>query len=163
MFKSENMNNYFIDMYIDGFENRMNKQESFKTRLFFKVLPTILALILLKNIFCLFFDFSNETKLLLYDLSILLGGIQKFNGILVISLLTLTLFLNIKLHLGKDHKPKELVHIFKQIRGSPTLFWKTDESKVLERVRKFASIIYKLYNITISFFGKLTLLNHNYL
>ena len=77
----EKANNVVIEWYLRHFEKRLKSEESFKF-LFLAHLSTIAyILLIIKYSLNLYFSFDYEIKLCLYDVSVLFGGISKYNTI----------------------------------------------------------------------------------
>ena len=71
------VNNFIIDFYLDSFNRRLRNRES-KTRIGISYMFSVFyCLLIIKYGLNLFIDFDYETRLILFDLSLFFGGLEK--------------------------------------------------------------------------------------
>ena len=143
-----------MDSCLASIERRAKSQQKFKNQMFFYFSTIIYITVILKYTFSLFIDFSYETKLLLFDLSILLGGIPKFNKIFIICFLTHGLSMNMKFHLVKEKNYAHLAHLIHQINGRGKALTNTTDNQIVNNLYRFVKIVYKLVNTSVITFGE---------
>ena len=125
-----------------------------KKFLFFNCLAFIYLIIILKYSLNLYINFDFKTKLLLYDLSPLLGGVQKFNNILLICVLVFGFSFVNKYHLGKKKNLTGITKIIEIIGGTRWILFKPQIMQIYKPLNKFAMMLYRLLNLSVLFFGE---------
>ena len=156
-FKSQTTENFLIDFYLKRFQKRYENNETTKTIIIYYLMNLCFVLMLFKYVLCLFVRFDYQTSLYLYDLSVLLGGIPRYNLILMICVWILGLYLNIKFTSKPDKSYLEFSKLFDLISGRNHMLWTLldeNENRILNKVTVFVRYIYKLINISFFSFGK---------
>ena len=76
--------NRIMEFYLNSFRKRLDRNESFKIILLAHFFTFGYIFLLIKYGISLVIDFDYEIKLYLYDLSVIIGGIPKYNKIYLI-------------------------------------------------------------------------------
>src|ERR1700761_8660886 len=136
--------NFLIDFYLDGFKKRRQKREK-------KVIVLINYFTLISHFVCVFnycFTYSMklkyETRLLLFDISMFMGGIEKYQKMLIIFTCILGIALNIRLRLTVTKHVTIWNQLFEMIRSKvrPLFITKNSDNEVLNKLVKWARILY---------------------
>lgn len=149
--------NVIIDLYLKNFEKRLKNKESFKSVFFAKFSAFLYVFMIIKYGLNLFIPMSNEMKLYLFDLSVILGGVPKYNTIYLICVWVLGLFMNFKLHFSKDQNFIEFSLAFGLISGRNRMIlvlFNEANNKIVDKLIRFARFNYKLFNYACIQFGK---------
>ena len=149
--------NFIIDFYLNSFQKRLLNTESHKNLLIGFILKFCYILIISKYCLSLVIDFDYEIKLYLYDLSVILGGIPKYNTIYFLFVCILGLFLNIKFQLSCDQNFWELLQIFDEINGLNriNIFYPFSNDINQRKLTSFTKMAYKFMNISVVVLSKL--------
>jgi hypothetical protein len=148
------VNNYFIDDYLNQLRKRLENVENpnFKDYLFvFLYLLNVFKYILLLSV-----EFDYETRILLYDMSLFLGGVEKYNKIIILLINVMGLSLSQLFYLTQSKELMDWTKLFEMIRGnvpSLKLGFEPKERQVVEKFRNIAFNVYKILNISILIYG----------
>jgi hypothetical protein len=148
------VNNYFIDDYLNQLRKRLEnvKNPNFKDYLFvFLYLFNVFKYILLLSV-----KFDYETRILLYDMSLFLGGVEKYNKIIILLINVMGLSLSQLFYLTQSKELMDWTKLFEMIRGnvpSLKLGFEPKERQVVEKFRDIALNVYKILNISILIYG----------
>jgi hypothetical protein len=148
------VNNYFIDNYLNQLRARLEtvKNPNFKDYLFvFLYMFNILKYILLLSV-----KFDYETRILLYDASLFLGGVEKYNKIIILLINVMGLSITKMFYFTQSKELMEWTQLFEMIRGnvpSLKLGFEPHEKPVVDKFRNIAFNIYKILNISFWIFG----------
>ena len=136
--------NILSHIYLDSFRKRQQNCEN-RSTIFFNYLTLLFCIIdLVKCLLAFVFEFDFETNLILFEFSVFLGGIEKYNRILVMFACLLAICLNIELRLANRSDLTEWTQLF-QIRRNRvrhlTVFNNDfDTINRLERATKFVNL-----------------------
>ena len=141
--------NFIIDSYLKSFEKRVGYYNNNNKNLLLggKILTFIYLLLLLKYSLNLFIDFDYEIKLYLYDLSVIFGGIPKFNTIYLIFVWIFALTLNFKFRLSKDKNFSEVSAVFDVISDRKLFKAHRSDFKHANKLIRFTKLIYRATNV----------------
>jgi hypothetical protein len=148
------VNNYLIDDYLNQLRKRLEnvKNPNFKDYLFvFLYLFNVFKYILLLSV-----KFDYETRILLYDMSLFLGGVEKYNKIIILLINVMGLSLSQLFYLTQSKELMDWTKLFEMIRGnvpSLKLGFEPKERQVVEKFRNIAFNVYKILNISILIYG----------
>ena len=147
-FKFEPVKNVLFDFYLDGFKRRERNKE--------KLLIIIVKyLILVSFIICIikflvgFMPMSLSTKLILFDVPSLVGGIELYNRIVLVLGSFLGLVTHIRLNWGKSGSHKEWTHVFEISRNKVLHGFIKRRSQIdtLSQLVKVIKFFYKMWTI----------------
>ena len=140
---SKIVRNRFVDFYLDSFERRIKNHD--KLYLSYLLIITYLIFIV-KNLICLFCDLDFHTRLMLYDISHMIGGIPEYNQTFMTLSITLNVVIAYKFHISSDTNIEDFILLLNLIRGKfkfIKLFLDRDNTLILNKVTRAASITYK--------------------
>jgi hypothetical protein len=148
------VNNYFVDNYLNQLRARLEaiRNPNFKDYLF----VLIYLLNVFKYILLLSVKFDYETRILLYDMSLFLGGVEKYNKIIILLINVMGLSLSQLFYLTQSKELMDWTKLFEMIRGnvpSLKLGFEPKERQVVEKFRDIALNVYKILNISILIYG----------
>ena len=146
--------NYLINFYLDNSDQRRAKNRKFRILFYLMIFNYII--IIFKYVVSLFIGFNNETNLLLFDLSILLGGIPKFNKIFVICIFVFGLTFRLKFYLVNDQGVDIINQTFDLMEEHQKVHDYKD-IEIIDKLNKFAKIIYKLFYTSLMTLGESSL------
>ena len=149
--------NRIMQFYLNSFRKRLDKTESRKRLLLAHIINLCYILIIFKYGISLVIDFDYEIKLYLYDLSMILGGIERYNKIFFICVWILGLITNFKFHLSCDPNIKQLLELFDEMSAKNKLFVNISDEydyHIQNKVCKLTKILYKGMNIILIELGK---------
>jgi hypothetical protein len=149
------VNNYFIDNYLNQLRKRLEnvKNPNFKDNLF----VLLYLLNVFKYILLLSVKFDYETRILLYDISLFLGGVEKYNKIIILLINVLGLSLSKMFYLTQSKELMEWTQLFEMIRGnvpSLKLGFEQKERQVVDKFRNIALNVYKILNLSLLIYGQ---------
>jgi hypothetical protein len=150
-------NSYFIINYSNSLNKRLNGNKSLLIR---DYLIIILYYILsLKFSMILFIEFGYETRLILFDVSLFIGGIEKYNTFILIMACLLGAYLHKLLYLVS---PTDLVWSKLLDLNEKEIPHSMDRREIVINKKVFSRsrIIYKIIDLTIVCFGELLFLNY---
>jgi hypothetical protein len=148
------VNNYFIDKYLNQLSKRLenDKNPNFKDYLFVLLyLFNVFKYILLLSV-----KFDYETRILLYDVSLFMDGIEKYNKIFILLINVFGLSLSKMFSFTQSKELMEWTQLFEMIRGnvpSLKLGFEPKEKRVVDKFRNMASNVYKILNLSLLIFG----------
>ena len=154
--------NVLIDFYVDHIKKQSIGQQKLKINLIFYSIALIYLSQLTKYFANLFIKMDYQTKLLLVDGSVLLGGIEKFNAIYIICLLSFGLAMTIHFHLAHIDNIEILLHIYNLIALPIESSSDSKQNDLVNRLRKFTKTIYRIFSFSFIFFGKISINNFPY-
>ena len=158
-FKFDRVNNSLINFYLDGFKRREKNKEK-----------PLIALVNYLTVFCYivsivkyaagFKKLSYTTKLILFDVATLFGGIELYNRIFLLCSLVLGLAVHFIFRWTKSDRHREWTQVFELTRSTaPHRFIKlTSQIDNLMDLVKAMKVIYKIWNILLIVLGKIVLL-----
>ena len=94
--KFKPVNNFLIDFYLDGFKSRRQKNQKESLIMFNYFTLSCLITTLIINIVLLFVNPSHRWRLILVDVSVMFGGIEMFNRMIIILGMIFGIVLNIE-------------------------------------------------------------------
>ena len=141
-------NSVIANFYMDRFEKRMaTRNHKSLTSLSIVVLY---VLVITKNSVCLFFDLDYDTRLMLYDISYLMGGIPQYNQIMMTLPFIFGLIVSHTIHFSTKPGISDFVLLLKLVRGQGRalrLFLDRDNAIILDKLTLFAHYIYRILNV----------------
>jgi hypothetical protein len=148
------VNNYFIDNYLNHLRKRLEnvKNPNFKDYLF--VLLNLFNVF--KYILLLSLKFDYETRILLYDMSLFVGGVEKYTKIILLLGNVFGLSLSKMFSFTQSKELMEWTQLFEMIRGnvpSLKLGFESKEKPVVDKFRNIALNVYKILNLSLLMFG----------
>ena len=141
-----------INLYLD--KSTQNTIKKKRLKFLFYLLSFDYIITICKYLLTLFFDFSYETNLLLYDLSILLGGIPKFNRIFIICIFVFGLSLCVRFHLANNQQINAITETFDLIDGRRKVLYDYKDIEIIDKLNKLSKITYKLFYTSVLTFGE---------
>ncbi len=149
------VNNYFVDNYLNQLRARLEaiRNPNFKDYLF----VLIYLLNVFKCILLLSVKFDYETRILLYDMSLFLGGVEKYNKIIILLINVFGLRLSIMFDFTQSKESMEWTQLFEMIRGnipSLKLGFEPKERQVVDKFRNIALNVYKILNLSLLIYGQ---------
>ena len=155
--KEINLQSSLIDFYL---RNLHWRDRTWKNLALADLLLINTVLIVIKHIVIVYADLDRQTRLLLFDLATLLGGLPKFNTIFLLCMYMLSIHLNVKFHLKNQKNFEEGLIIMKihlangnrrnQMRNRLNHISYARETSL----RRLATILYKILDISIAFVSK---------
>ncbi len=148
------VNNYFIDNYLNQLRERLEnvKKNNFKDYLFILLyLFNVFKYILLLSV-----KFDYETRILLYDMSLFFGGVEKYNKIIILLINIVGLSLSKMFYFTHSKELMEWTQLFEMIRGnvpSLKLGFEPKEKPVVDKFRNIALNVYKMLNLSLLIYG----------
>ena len=149
------LNNSLINIYLDNSAQKTAKQRKLRILLIFNYI-----IIIFKYVLSLFIGFNNETNLLLYDLSILLGGIPDFNKVFIICIFVFGLCLRLKFDLAQGMDV--IIQTFDLINDRKRVLYDYNDIEIVDKINKFSKIIYKLFYTSVITFGETLVIAYQY-
>ena len=144
----EIVKNVIIDFYLDCFERRIRNNENFMYVLVNRIVQIFYFLLIIKYSLSLFIEFNYEMKLYLFDLSLLFGGIYKYNNLFLLLTFIFGLTLNFKFHSSKDPDMRIWLRVFEFIRGPRQRSnFRNLGHQNLEKLIRFSHFIYKFFGL----------------
>jgi hypothetical protein len=144
-------NSYFIINY----SKSLNKRLAGNKRLLIRDLLIIISyyILSLKFFMMLFIEFGYETRLILFDFSLFIGGIEKYNTFILILVCLLGAYLHKLLYLVL---PTDLVWSKLLCLNEKQISHSLDRREILINKKVFSRsrIIYKIIDLTLVCFGK---------
>jgi len=154
--KRDKVNNYFIDLYL----NASNKRVNINQKPFF--IDYIIIMIYLFNLFKLCIPFmvelDFETRLIIYDLPMFFGGVEKYNTIVFVLTCIMGIYLHKMLFLITSKKLMVWTQLFEMTRGNVSplkLGLDITDSVIVNKFISRANFAYKVLNLSIFSYGKL--------
>ena len=142
-----------INLYLDDFERRIIRRQYSRPNEWFYYSSIICYLFLIvKNIFCLFYDLDFETRLILFDVSYFFGGIHVYNEIYMALAFTFSVVLTHKLHGSEDPGLKDFILLLNLIRGKTRyirLFLTRENVIIINKITRVVNVVYRTQNVMI--------------
>ena len=142
--RNKSVNNFLIDFYLDGFKKRRQKQEN-KVIVLFNYFTLISYFIIILR-FCLTYSLKlkYEIKLFIFDISMFMGGIEKYHKIIIIFCAILGIGSNIRLRMTVSKHVTDWTQLFEMIRSKvrPLFINRNSDDEVLRKLKKLARILY---------------------
>jgi hypothetical protein len=149
------VNNYFIDNYLN-YLNR--KLESYRKHYFIDyIIISIYLFNVFKNILLLFKKFDYETRILVFDVSLFVGGVEKYNKLILLLINIMGIRLNKILYFTESKKLLNWTQLFEMIRGSippSSLGLDMSHREVITKFCKRATLLYRMLNISLLIYSK---------
>ena len=142
--RNKSVNNFLIDFYLDGFKKRRQKQEN-KVIVLFNYFTLFSYFVCILNLcFTYSLKLKYDTKLLLFDFSMFMGGIEKYHKIILIFCAILGFGINIMLRLRVSKHVTDWTQLFEIIRSKVKPFFinRNSYDEVLRKLKKWARILY---------------------
>lgn len=141
----EAIQNTLIDFYLDGFRRREKNKEKLPILLINSITIFSYIVFLAKTVVG-FNKFSNTTKLILFDVPYLLGGIEIYNRILFLLGITLGLVVHLTLHWTTSERHREWTQIFELARGKSSQQFVIEKSQIeiQPKLMKAMKVVYKM-------------------
>ena len=148
---NESINNFLIDYYLDCITRRHERN-----RIKYLIIKSINYFTLISYLVCIsthfmgfIFKLKYETKLLLFDVSMFLGGIEMYNRIMLLLALIFGVCFNIKLRLKKTKVIEEWTQLFQLIRSRvrPLFLVKGSDYTLLYKMIRAAKLTYPLITL----------------
>ena len=142
--RNKSVNNFLIDFYLDGFKKRRQKREN-KVIVLFNYFTLISYSVCFLNLcFTYSLKLKFETKLLLFDVWMFMGGIEKYHKIVLIFCTILGIGVNIMLRLRVSKHVTDWTQLFEMIRSKvkPLFINRNSYDEVLRKLKKWARILY---------------------
>ena len=155
--KEEPPRHFLVDSCLKNYRKRLEGNKSLKNLFIAYIIGFCYILMIIKYSLSLFIEFDYEMKLYLYDLSVIIGGIPKYNTIFLIFAFILGLFLNIKFRLKTDNNFRQISDIFDDISDRKRVFidiQHLNNNLFHKRLTKFTKLVYNLVDINIISLGK---------
>ena len=162
LLKLEPVKNILFDYYLDGFKRREEKEE--KVSIVF-----INCIIIFSYILCIvkylagFGKLSYTTKLILFDMSSLFGGIELYNRILILLCLIAGLADHSTLRWTTSGRHREWTRIFELARGqiAPDLGIASHQSEMQTKLIKAMKVIFRVVTVLWIVLSKTILVRHS--
>ena len=148
-FKFVPIKNNLIDFYLDGFKKREKKEEKLWIVLINYITVFSFIVCIIKYV-AGFKKLSHTTKLILFDLSSLLGGIELYNRIFLVLGLVLGLITHLTLRWTTSGRHREWTQVFEYARGKVSPEFSLTRSQMIEiqpKLVKAMKVIYKTASI----------------
>ena len=157
-FTFEPVNSRLINFYLDGFKRREKNKEK-PLILWINYITVFSYIVCIVKYLAGFKNLSYTTKLILFDGSILLGGIELYNRIVILLVLNMGLVNHIVVRWSKSDRHREWTQVFEMTRSTaPHRFIKlTSQIDNLMDLVKAMKVIYKIWNILLLVLGKIIL------
>ena len=157
-FRFDQVNNVFINFYLDGFKRREKDKEK-------PLIALVNYLIIFSYIVCIakylagFSKLSYTTKLILFDAALLFGGIELYNRIFMLCALIQGLSAHIIFHWTKGDRHREWTQVFELTRSREPHKLVKDKSELdqLLKLVKAMRLVYKTWHPLIFFLSKISL------
>ena len=149
------VNNRLINYYLETMEERIKSDH--RTSLKYYSMAVLYVLLIVKNSICLLSDLDFDTRLKLFDISYIMGGIPKFNQLLFTMVFILGLIVSHKFHISRDPGIKDLLLLLNLLRGKMRvirLFLDRDNVIILNRMTHIAQLIYSILKVGLVSMGK---------
>ena len=155
--KFKPVKNFIIDSYLDGFKRRRQKNQKTSMIIFNYFTLCCLITTLIINIVVLVINPSHRWKLILVDISVMIGGIKMYNQMIIILLLIFGIVLNIELRISNYENAIEYLQVLEMCRSKVRqVFMSRDpnDNVILNRMVRATDFIYKIITIIFITFGK---------
>ena len=146
-FKFDRVNNSLINFYLDGFKRREKNKEK-----------PLIALVNYLTVFCYivsivkyaagFKKLSYTTKLILFDVASLFGGIELYNRIFLLCSLVLGLAVHFIFRWTKSNRHREWTQVFELTRSREVNSLVKDKTQIdeLNKLVKAMRVVYKTWH-----------------
>ena len=144
------VNNELINFYLDKIEKRI--ESNHRTPLKYYTIIVLYVVMIVKNSICLFSDLDFNTRLKVFDLSYLIGGIPKYNQIIMTLPFVFGLTVSYKIHISRDSSIKDFLLLLNLLRGKMKvirLFLDRDDGIILKQMTRCAQLVYSIMNMAI--------------
>ena len=152
------VNNFLIDYYLDCITRRHERN-----RIKYLIIQSINYFTLISHLVCIFkfslsfiIELKYETKLYFFEISMFLGGIEKYNKLFLIFVEIFAMVLNLKLRLNKTKGIEEWTQLFQLIRSrvKPFILVRGRDNSILIKILKAAKVLYPLLTVSYIFSGE---------
>ena len=140
------VNNIFINYYLNSLENRLNNNTSILNYFIYYLIAFNYIFHIIKYGLSLFIEYSHETKLLLCDVSLVMGGNREYNVILLILGFIFGFIMNIEFHLSNSNKYLILIQFYKLLKHSVQTPLINIDNNHVDKLNTFLKINYKILN-----------------
>jgi hypothetical protein len=148
------VNNYFVDNYLNQLRKRLENVKNHNLKGYLFVLLYLFNVF--KYILLLSVKFDYETRILLCDISLFLGGVEKYNKIIILLINVMGLSISKMFSFTQSKELMEWTQLFEMIRGnvpSLELGFEPKEKPVVDKFRNIALNVYKILNISLLIYG----------
>ena len=159
--KTNPIKNIWMDFFIDSFKLRMAKRQKIIIIIMNYLTLICKVTLVLINSIGLFIKWNREVSLLLFDVSVLVGGIEVYMRIIIILLMILAIFLNYEFRINSYEEMSEWLQLFDICRSRVRrlFFFKGYDNRILFRLIRAMKIIYKITNVLIFLLSKYSFSN----
>ena len=150
--KFKPVKNFIIDSYLDGFKRRRQKNQKTSMIIFNYFTLCCLITTLIINIVVLVINPSHRWKLILVDISVMIGGIKMYNQMIIILLLIFGIVLNIEMRINSYDESIEVLQLLEMCRSKVRQVFMSrdpDENVILNRMVRATDFVYKLVTFVI--------------
>ena len=144
-----------INAYLNALNVRLGSRRYTRVRLFGRFLACIYTLIIIYNAIGVFVDVPYETRVLLFDLSLVMGGIAKYMHVLYVCSFCIGIALNSRIRLTVGNAGIDVwTQMFILMRTRVRLISKSVDKQIIDKLIIFTKRIYKGLNVSIPCYGK---------
>ena len=152
--------NLLIDYYLNSFNKRQHNCEN-KLTICCNYLTLFCYIICIVKYFLAFIiEFDFETNLLIFEMSVLLGGIEKYNRMLLMLSCLLGVCFNIYLRLANRHHVTEWTQVFaitrSNVRQLPHF---VNDFNTLNKLTRAIKLVYRFISLSFILVRKFSLLS----
>ncbi len=149
------VDNYFVNNYLNHLNRRLEINK--KPQLIDCLIMCLYLFNIFKYILLLFEKFDYETRILFYDMTLILGGLERYLKIILISTYIMGFCLHGMLYFNSSKKSMNWSQLFEMIRGNvfpSKLGLEISDKPIVDKLRIRASLIYKIINIVLIVYRK---------
>ena len=154
--KYEPIKNFWIDLYLNGYLNRRSNKQKWSTSMVNYLTLICCLVVLLNYLLGVVFTIDRQVSMILFDISICLGGIEVFMKVILTLMMALAIVLNYETRIKAYKQEWESILIFAVCRSRvrKIFFFKGYDNSILQETIELMKIVYKLVNISIGFLCK---------
>ena len=139
--------NRFIDIYLNMLNQRLGSRHNARVRLYGKLLASIYTMFISYNIICVFVEFPHEIRVLLFDISLVMGGIAKYINACFVCSFWLALAINSRLRLTARNTGIDVwTQMFTLMRTRVRLTHKSVDKQIVDKLVIYTQRVYKGLN-----------------
>ena len=161
--KFDQVNNTLINFYLDGFKRREKDREKLVI-VFVNYLTIFSYIVCIVKYLVGFKKLSYTTKLILFDVASLLGGIELYNRIFILFGLVLGLATHIKFRWTKSGRHREWTQVFELTRSREPHKLVKDRSQMADLMKlvKAMRMVYMIWTPLFFIMGIIIIIPWNY-
>ena len=146
--------NIWMDFYLDCIKQRLANKHKLSITIINYLTLVCSTIVFIINTVGLAFKLKLEVSLLLFDVSVVLGGIEVFFRMIIILMMIMAMALNYEIRINTHKEMDELLQLLDICRSRvrKLFYFRGRDNRILDKIIKAMIILYKLANILIAIF-----------